>query len=197
MTLFICNQFCIQAKFYEKPYVKVSADLKKNIKNSFNNLSTKMNFSNEDWSLIETLVKIIEVIDETATIRKSLMQFRKDLEIWKSDENLNEYRSQMIELTIELVNLYLYCTVCCTRLSSIYKRYELLKSNIKEFKETNFKSLNKVDQSYVGFLFKLPKLIIIKRGFLEDLKKLQNENKQEKISNGTVEDEQTKVATNN
>ncbi len=150
--------------------MKVSADLRKSIRNSANLLSSKTNMSNQDWNLIETLIKLLDVLDETPTLRKNLISLRKDLELWKTEnQNENETRAQLIELTIELVNLFHYCTLLCNNFNSIYKRYKLIKANIIKFKENNNKSLNRVDKTYVGYLFKMPKLIIIKRGYLDML----------------------------
>jgi hypothetical protein len=119
-------------------------------------------------------MKLVEVLDEnSSTIKKSLIRFRNEMELWRTDENLTAHRKQIIELTIETVNILHYATFICSSLEKILERYEYFKLNIKEFYKENLSNINKVDQSYLEYLFKIPKLMLIKRGFLEQLKQIK------------------------
>lgn len=177
--MFICNTFLFSAKFYNEPYLSVSDDLKRHIRQSMNSLKSAYDMSNQDISLLETLLKLLEVIDETNMIRKNLIRLRNELELWRTDENLPLHRKQLIDLTIEIINLTYYGTFFCSSLDKIMLKTNQFKVNIREIKDTNSSYWNKVDTTFIYYLYKLPMLIIIKRGLLDEFKK----RKQAKIEN--------------
>lgn len=174
--MFFCNTICFTAKLYDQPYLKTSTTFKKNIKDSISFLHSKFDISNQDLSLVETLLKVIEVLDETSsTIRKNLIRLRNELVLWQQDKNMSMQRKQMIELSIEMINLLHYATFLCSNLDKIQLKFDSFKKNIKHFKETSLNNLNKVDIIYIGYLYKIPTLIIIKRGFLEEVQRRKAE----------------------
>ena len=121
---------------------------------------------------------MIDVLDESAsTIRKNLIRFRNDIEICRGDENMKPERRQILELTIETVQMLHYATFICSTLEKILNREELLKKNMKKFKEANLTELNRVDIIFLGYLYKIPRLILVKRGFGEELTKLKENKK--------------------
>ena len=134
---FLCDYCYIQAKFYDQPYRKCSNDLKNNIIRSSNRLRREARIS-EELDLLDTLLTIIEVLNEDATIRKGLIDCRKNLELLVTADDISRQSVQMIEMAIELINFYLHSIVYCTTLNSIMNRYEILKYNIKEFKVNQF-----------------------------------------------------------
>jgi len=171
---FLCNTLCLTAKFYDQPYLTNSSNIKKLVKQTIVHFNNKCDTSNQDLSLLETLMKLIEVLDEnSSTIRKSLIRFRNEMELWRTDENLTTHRKQIIELTIDTINILHYSTFICSNMEKILERYEYFKLNIKDFYKQNLSNINKVDQSYLQYLFKMPKLMLIKRGYLEQLKQIK------------------------
>ena len=98
---------------------------------------------------------------------------------------MSPQRRQILELTVQAVQLLHYGTFLCSNLEKILTRYDFFKATMKEFKQANIDQLNKVDVLYLGYLYKIPKLVLIKRGFLEELKQIQllkeNKNNEESI----------------
>lgn len=130
---FLCDLYIIQAKFHDQPFRKCSNDLKNNIIRSSNKLRRDARIS-EELDLFDTLLTIIEVLNEDTTLRKSLIDCRKNLELLVTADDVSKQSVQMIEIAIELINFYLHAIIYCTTLNSIMSRYELLKNNIKDFK---------------------------------------------------------------
>ena len=113
-------------------------------------------------------------MDETSSsIRTNLIRFRNDIEIWRGDDNLSPQRRKILEFTVEAVQILHYGTFICSNFEKIYKRYDFFKQTVKEFRETEKSQLNKVDLVYLNHLYKIPQLIIYKRGYEEQLNKIK------------------------
>jgi hypothetical protein len=173
MFLF-CEVLFLTAKFHDHPYMTVSESIRKMVKNSITTLESKDKLSSQDSSLLQILVTMIDVMDETSSsIRTNLIRFRNDIEIWRGDDNLSPQRRKILEFTVEAVQILHYGTFICSNFEKIYKRYDLFKQTLKEFRETNKSNLNKVDLAYLSHLYKIPQLIIFKRGFEDKLNQVK------------------------
>ena len=190
----ICSVLCLQAKFYDHPFIELSGGLRAQLEKEAKKMRTKLALSTQEENLIDNLYRVFNILHEKNSMRKSLIKFRNELELWKMDGNLVEHRLKMIELTIELLSLLHYSTLFCTKLKSIEQRYEDFKRSGKDFKSNYHFKLDKLDKLYLSVLFKMPKLMFVKRGFIDALRQTgHKENERPKIDDNlqqTVETSQ-------
>ena len=99
------------------------------------------------------------------------------------NKEISETREKLVELTIQSISLIHYGTLYCTsrvkfevRASNLKKEYQLFKDWIKTNRSTA--SLSSIEKFYVSYLYKIPKLMKIKRGFKKSEKNRSSLNSQ-------------------
>lgn len=168
---FLCNLICFQPKYYNKNYIKISNKIKKEIEAFINNLKNSSSKEN-DIELLRLLIKLLEIVDNDFNLRKNLIRFRNELELYKSkSENnaMSETRVKIVELTIQTVGLLHYGTLLCTNKEKFEQACVEIKNEFQTFKDwiksTDLPDMTYVDKYFLLILYKFPKLMKVKRGF--------------------------------
>lgn len=162
----LCNTLCFfNPKYYNKDYLLIANGFKKDIETFIKSLKL-----DDDIQFLGFLLRIFEILENDSGLRSNLIQFRNELELYKTSKEMNETRQRLIELSIQTITLIHYGTLYCTsrikfdmRASSLKEEYQLFKEWIKSNKSTV--SLSSIEKFYVSYLYKIPKLMKIKRGF--------------------------------
>jgi hypothetical protein len=166
---FICNTICIQPRYNDNDYIEISNEIKSLVKRqqAYVEKASK-NLAQHDLDYLNILNKFMEVLDNNAAIRENLIKLRNELVGFKTKTNLSSTRSRIIDLTIQIIVLSHSATFYCTTNDMFNRRLDLIKKefdNLKNLFKTNQEPLNDVDKFYLTVLYKLPKLMGIKRGF--------------------------------
>lgn len=161
----LCSNLCfIQPKYYNKDYLEIGSRFKMDVE-------TLMKASqDEDGQFLRFLLRFFEILETDSDFRSSLIRFRNELELYKNNQDLSETRQRLVELSIQTIGLVHYGTLYCTSKNKFEIKCNGLKDEFQAFKDwlkankTTLK-LNTIEKFYVSYLYKIPKLMKIKRGF--------------------------------
>ena len=169
MNLFLCSTFCFQPKFNDQEYAKYSLQIKHEIEHYTHKIEKSCDsLINTDLKLVTFLNEVLDVLASSQTVRSSLIQFRDELVRFKDSENLGERRIRIVDLMIEIVMLCYSATFYCTTASAYDKRLEKIKVEFDYFKnliKEDVSAFDPTDKFFLSVLYKLPKLMRIKRGY--------------------------------
>lgn len=162
MNEFFCFRlFCFEPKYHNVDYMKISNRIKMHIKASLDTLT----MNDDERTLIALLLKMYETLDGERRIRKSLLQFRNELDYVKQQMASDSMHARLIELSIKNVMLLHYATFVCTRAAQFDARLSMLKADYDYFKKLARGILSPSELFYLRVLYKMPRLMKIKRGF--------------------------------
>jgi hypothetical protein len=175
----ICNAMLfVQPKYHDENYAPLSAQIKQKTSEFLEELELQANTSGrqliteQSYELLRFLSKLLETMDNSASLRPNLIRFRNELELYKSTSGLGDNdtpQSRMLELLIQVVNLLHYGTFYCFSLEVFDERYATVKLEFEYFRDlirTNTSpQLNEVDKHFLSILYKVPKLMKIKLGY--------------------------------
>ncbi|RNA40708.1 hypothetical protein BpHYR1_037126 [Brachionus plicatilis] len=161
----LCSNLCfIQPKYYNKDYMEIGSRFKLDIE-------TLLKASpDDDAQFLRFLLRFFEILETDSGLRSNLLRFRNELEMYKSNQEPSETRQRLIELSIQTASLVHYGTLYCTSKNNFESKCNGLKDEFQAFKDwlkanrTALK-LNTVEKFYVSYLYKIPKLMKVKRGF--------------------------------
>lgn len=124
----------------------------------------------DDSQFLRFLLRFFEILETDSGLRSNLIRFRNELELYKNNQELSETRKRLIELSIQTASLVHYGTLYCTSKNKFENKSNEIKEEFQTFKDwlkankTTLK-LNTIEKFYVSYLYKIPKLMKVKRGF--------------------------------
>jgi hypothetical protein len=171
MNFIFCNTFCIQPKFYDTDYDKYSSLIKPEIEIFMRKIEKSNNDGNSEQNLryIGYLWKMIDVLgSNNQKLRQNLINLRDEFVKFKDSTSMTDDRIKIVDLSIQVVMLCYSATFYCNSASNYDKNLNKIKEEFEHFKvliKNNRSVFNQYDKFYLSTLYKIPKLMRIKRGF--------------------------------
>ncbi|CAF0725637.1 unnamed protein product [Brachionus calyciflorus] len=162
----LCNTICFfEPKYYNKEYKELAFKFKSDIEAFLNTPLT-----DDESKFLRLVLKFYEILENDSGLRSNLIRFRNELELYKQNTDLDEIRLRLIELNIQTINVIHYGTLYCTSKVKFDNKATQLKDEFQAFKEWTKENrasinLNKIEKFYVSYLYRIPKLMKVKRGF--------------------------------
>ena len=173
MNFIFCNTCCIQPKFYDTEYAKYTFQIKNEIEIYLRKIeNSNDSIIEQNLKFIGFLKKMLEALSNNKKLRQNLMHLRNDLIIFKEMSAMADDRVKIIDLSIQVVMLCHSATFYCNSASRFEKKLDKIKIEFDYFKnliKNTRNAFNQNDKFYLSILYKIPKLMRIKRGFNKKL----------------------------
>ena len=167
MNFIFCNTLCIHPKFNDSEYLKYSPQIENEIESYLQKIG-KSNPTDQDIKYTNFLSSILYTLSNNQNLRASIIKLRNELILFKDPNILSADRMKIINLTIQVLMLCYNATFYCTSANNFDKKLDKLKVEFEYFKKLikdNKNNFNQTDKFYLSILYKIPKLMRIKRGY--------------------------------
>jgi hypothetical protein len=150
--------FCCKAKIYEEPYKSKVEPIKNEILKKCDDLNDNHPL---DVEYLKLLLELISEIDKNSTMRSSKRLIKKRIETEASQNRL-----EILQLAFETAEFCEMAVLYCNSTNKLKFHDCSLKLRFKQFYKPKKSCLDETDRVFLQYLYKIPALMLLKRGIL-------------------------------